>query len=89
MDAYKFNGFNTGIVISILSINWEDITTWNLSRIPTLTDNIIIDVNHTVIVNGTGEAKSIEYRKNAIVKFGNLNASLRMGFWSKLRKSTL
>jgi hypothetical protein len=80
MGAYEFNGFNTGLIISIISGNWEDASTWNLNRIPTLTDNVIININHTVTVNSIGEAKSLEYRTNAMVNFGNLNAKLKMGF---------
>jgi hypothetical protein len=80
MGAYEFNGFNTGLIISIIAGNWEDASTWNLNRIPTLTDNVIININHTVTVNGMGEAKSLEYRTNGKVNFGNSNAQLKMGF---------
>jgi uncharacterized Zn ribbon protein len=61
------------IVISIITGGaWNDPATWDVARVPLATDKVIIDTNHTVIVTDMNAiAKSLEYRTNAKVTFGN------------------
>ena len=61
------------IVISIITGGaWNSPATWDVGRVPLLTDNVIIDVNHNVIVTDMNAvAKKLEYRTNSKVTFGN------------------
>lgn len=70
-----------GVITSILSGNWETPTTWNLNRVPTTADNVIIEANHTVTVTtNDANAKKVETRSNAKVIFNNNTTKLKLGF---------
>ena len=65
---------------SVLTGNWENTSTWFPSRIPLLTDNVIIN-NHTVTVtSNAANAKSLEYKSGAILRYLNAAAKLNVGF---------
>ena len=69
------------IITSVVSGNWETPATWNLNRVPTTTDNVIIEVNHTVTVNtNDANAKKVETRSNGKVIFNNNTTRLKLGF---------
>lgn len=72
---------NSGSIITSLQTgNWEDTTTWDLNRIPILTDQVIINQNHTVTLTGTGNAKKLTKRSNARLKMATSTTRLRLGF---------
>ena len=65
---------------SVLTGNWESTGTWFPSRVPLPTDIVIIN-NHTVtITSNAANAKGIEYKTGATVKYLNAAAKLRIGF---------
>jgi hypothetical protein len=65
---------------SIISGNWENSNTWTPSRIPLATDIVIIN-NHTVtITSNDANAKNIEYKSGATLKYLNAAAKLKVGF---------
>ena len=69
------------VITSVISGNWETPATWNLNRIPGITDNVIIDANHTVTVTTNGaNAKKVETRSNGKVIFNNNTTKLKLGF---------
>ncbi|MES2519116.1 MAG: right-handed parallel beta-helix repeat-containing protein [Bacteroidota bacterium] len=81
MGAYEFQGSATAtLVISIQTGNWESNSTWDIGRVPQLGDYVIIDQNHTVTVNSTGIAKSLEYRGTGTLKLNPVSGSLSIGF---------
>ena len=68
-------------ITSIATGNWENATTWNLNRLPTNADNVIIDANHTVTVTTPdANAKKVETRGNAKVIFNDTTTKLKLGF---------
>jgi hypothetical protein len=65
---------------SIISGNWESINTWTPSRVPLPTDIVIIN-NHTVtITSNAANAKSLEYKSGATLRYLNAAAKLNVGF---------
>jgi predicted outer membrane repeat protein len=68
------------VITSIKTGNWEDASTWDLNRIPILTDLVIIDQNHTVTLTGTGNAKNLSQRSNAKLRMAATTTRLRLGF---------
>jgi hypothetical protein len=71
----------TSTITSIATGNWESATTWNLNRLPTNTDHVIIDTNHTVTVTTPdANAKKVETRGNAKVIFNDNTTKLKLGF---------
>ncbi|PWK26386.1 subtilase family protein [Arcicella aurantiaca] len=71
----------TSSITSVASGNWESPATWNLNRLPTNTDNVIIDTNHTVTVTTPdANAKKVETRGNAKVIFNDNTTKLKLGF---------
>jgi hypothetical protein len=68
------------VITSIKTGNWEDPTTWDLNRIPLLTDLVIIDQNHTVTLTGTGNAKNLSKRSNSKLRMAATSTKLRLGF---------
>ena len=70
-----------GCILSITSGNWEDPTTWNLNRIPAITDNAVINNNHNVTINtDSANSNKAEVRPNAKLIYGNSAAKLKVGF---------
>jgi Concanavalin A-like lectin/glucanases superfamily/Ig-like domain CHU_C associated len=72
---------NVGNVVnSFISGNWESTNTWTPSRVPLPTDVVIIN-NHTVtITSNAANAKSLEYKSGATLKYLNAAAKLNVGF---------
>ncbi|MES2520838.1 MAG: hypothetical protein V4585_22175 [Bacteroidota bacterium] len=67
-------------VNSVLTGNWESTNTWFPSRIPLATDNVIIN-NHTVtITSNAANAKSVDYKTGATLKYLNAGTKLKVGF---------
>ena len=67
-------------VNSTISGNWENSDTWTPSRVPLPTDIVIIN-NHTVIINSNAaNAKRVEYKSGATLKYSNTTAKLNVGF---------
>lgn len=65
---------------SIISGNWESTNTWTPSRVPLPTDIVIIN-NHTVTINSdAANAKRVEYKSGATLKYFNTTAKLNIGF---------
>jgi Concanavalin A-like lectin/glucanases superfamily len=64
---------------SIISGNWENTSTWAPSRVPLPTDNVIIN-NHTVtITSNAANAKTLEYKSGATLRYLNNSAKLNVG----------
>ena len=71
---------NVADVISIITGNWENSSTWNLGRVPYSTDFVIIGENHTVNVTTNGAiAKKVLYRNNAKISLGSEAVKLKLG----------
>jgi hypothetical protein len=65
---------------SIISGNWENTNTWTPSRVPLPTDIVIIN-NHTVtITSNVANAKRVEYKSGATLRYLNNTAKLNVGF---------
>ena len=67
------------IIKSITSGNWDSTTTWDLGRIPQAGDVVIIDQNHEITLNGTGNAKRIEYQGMGKLKLNSVTSFLNSG----------
>ncbi|PWK21641.1 delta endotoxin-like protein [Arcicella aurantiaca] len=68
------------IIISIASGDWENASTWNLNRVPSSTDFVVIDSSHTVTIStANATANKLAYRQNAQINFANTTAKLVMG----------
>ena len=70
---------NRDIIISISNGAWNNPSTWNINRIPLLSDIVIIDLNHTVDITTMVSAKAIQYRNNAKLSLTNASAKLNIG----------
>jgi hypothetical protein len=71
----------TATITSIASGNWETAATWDLNRLPTTVDTVIIDSNHTVTVTTPdANAKKVETRTNGKVIFNDNTTKLKLGF---------
>jgi hypothetical protein len=80
MGTYEFQGSRTGgTIISIISGNWENDSTWNIGRSPLAGDNVIISNNHNVSVNTVGTAKNVEIRTNAKLIHSSASSKLQTG----------
>ncbi|MES2516583.1 MAG: M36 family metallopeptidase [Bacteroidota bacterium] len=81
LGAYEFQGSRVGgTVISIVSGNWENATTWNVGRSPLAGDNVIINNNHNVTINDIGTAKTIEFKTNAKIIYSTITSTLQLGY---------
>lgn len=71
----------TTTITSIATGNWETAATWDLNRLPTTADNVIIDANHTVTVTTPdANAKKVETKNNGKVIFNDNTTKLKLGF---------
>jgi serine protease AprX len=71
----------TSTITSVATGNWETPATWDLNRLPTSADNVIINNNHTVTVTGNdANAKKVETRANGKVIFNDNNTKIKLGF---------
>ncbi|MVM33112.1 hypothetical protein GO755_23930 [Spirosoma sp. HMF4905] len=69
----------SNIITSIKTGNWEDRSTWNVNRVPTPNDQVIIDQNHIVTLSSTGRAKTLTERSNAKLKLAGTAPRLQLG----------
>ena len=62
-----------GVITSIKTGGaWEDPATWDANRVPLLTDEVVIDSNHDVIITTMNAvAKKVIYKNNGKISFGN------------------
>ena len=68
-------------ITSIATGNWENTATWNLNRLPTAVDNVVIEANHIITVTGNdANAKKVETKANAKVIFNDNTTKLKLGF---------
>ncbi|MEY4538997.1 MAG: hypothetical protein RLZZ306_754 [Bacteroidota bacterium] len=80
MGAYEFQGSRVGgTVISIVSGNWENSSTWSGAVSPLAGDNVIINNNHNVTILNQGTAKNVEIRTNAKIIYGSVSSKLQTG----------
>lgn len=71
----------TATITSIASGNWETAATWDLNRVPTAADNVVIATNHNVTITSTdANAKKVETRSNGKVIFNDITTKLKLGF---------
>jgi hypothetical protein len=71
----------TSTITSITSGNWEVAGTWDLNRLPTATDNVIINANHTVtVITNDANAKKVQTMSNGKVIFNDNTTKLKLGF---------
>ncbi|MEY4539001.1 MAG: hypothetical protein RLZZ306_758 [Bacteroidota bacterium] len=80
MGAYEFQGSRIGgTVISIISGNWENGSTWMGGVSPLAGDNVIINNNHNVTILNLGTAKNVEIRTNAKIIHSTASSKLQTG----------
>ncbi len=65
---------------SIATGNWESPSTWNPSRVPLATDNVIINNHIVTVTTNAANAKSVEYKSGANLRYLNGAAKLNVGF---------
>jgi serine protease AprX len=71
----------TSTITSIASGNWETAGTWDLNRLPTAADIVVIAANHNVTVTTPdANAKKVETRSIGKVIFSNNTTKLKLGF---------
>lgn len=63
--------------ISVQSGNWQTGATWNTGTVPTATDNVIINNNHTVIINQNASCHNLTVGQgtSGILRIGNNNTA--------------
>jgi hypothetical protein len=68
-------------IISIKTGDWEDPTTWNVGRLPLVTEDVTIDTSHIVTVTTPTQAtaKKLIYKTGSTLNFGNTTAKLTLG----------
>jgi hypothetical protein len=66
-------------ITSIVSGNWAVSTTWNAGRVPQAGDNVIIDSNHIVTLDGISTIKSLEYRGTGKLMMSTTASKLNTG----------
>jgi hypothetical protein len=68
-------------IMSVKTGNWEEPSTWNLGRLPTINEDVIIDNNHIITVNTFNQAtaRRVIYRANTNILMGNGAARLTLG----------
>ena len=59
--------------------NWEETTTWDLEKIPTSSDNVILSPSHIItIITDSAEANKVIISANAALQFTNTLAKLKL-----------
>ena len=67
-------------VISIISGNWESLTTWNIGRVPLSTDKVVINTAHNItITTNNAHASRVEYRGTGKILFSTVSSKLYLG----------
>ncbi len=80
--VYSVNLTVSGVLPKLISVKnglWNDPTTWNLNRLPTPADSVIIDQPHSITV-GTATARHVQYRNQSALVFSSPPAALSLGF---------
>jgi hypothetical protein len=67
-------------LISVKNGSWHDPATWNIARVPTPADSVIIDQPHSVTVGVGAQAKHVLQRAKSGLVFSSPLASLSLGF---------
>lgn len=68
-------------ITSVATGNWETPATWDLNRLPTVADIVVIGASHDVTVTSIdANAKKVETRGNGKIIFNNNTAKLKLGF---------
>jgi hypothetical protein len=69
------------VVVSIKTGDWEDPTTWNVGRLPLVTEEVKIDFGHLVTITTPTQAtaKKLVYQPGATLRFANTTAKLTLG----------
>ncbi len=68
LQVLTFTGASTG--------RWEIASNWDLSRVPTSTDDVVIPTNKVVRLDGTGEAASLLISRYAVLSVGGTNTTM-------------
>lgn len=84
VNAVKTVTFRVNNVVSVTSIktgNWEDPTTWNVGRLPLITEDVTIGSTHTVTIttNNQAKAKKLINSTNATLRLGSTTSKLMLG----------
>lgn len=68
-------------IISIKTGNWEDPTTWNVGRLPLVTEDVTINTSHIVTITTPTQAtaKKLIYKTGSTLNFDNNTAKLTLG----------
>ena len=68
------------VIFSLKSGDWEDLTTWNIGRLPLVSEEVTIDKTHTITITTDTQAtaKKIIYKLNATLNFSNTKAKLTL-----------
>ena len=65
---------------SIVTGNWESPSTWNPSRVPLPTDNVIINNHIVTVTTNAANAKSVDLKSGANLRYLNGVGRLKVGF---------
>ncbi len=65
---------------SIVTGNWESPSTWNPSRIPLPKDNVIINNHIVTVTTNAANAKSVDLKSGANLRYLNGVGKLKVGF---------
>jgi hypothetical protein len=68
----------SGMIFSVNSGNWNSPSTWSCSRIPDLTDKVLIKAGHTVTISAN-DAKARKLVNNGQVSLANSTSKLTFG----------
>jgi Pregnancy-associated plasma protein-A/GEVED domain len=84
VNAVRTVTFRVSPVVSVISIktgNWEDPSTWNVGRLPLITEDVTIGSTHTITItsNNQATAKKLIHRANATLRLGNTTSKLILG----------
>ena len=69
------------LVVSIKTGNWEDPSTWNVGRLPLITEEVKINFGHLVTITTPSQAtaKKVVYQLGATIRFADSAAKLILG----------
>jgi hypothetical protein len=68
------------IINSFITGDWENTGTWNPSRVPLPTDNVIINNHIVTITSNAANAKKVDLKSGGNLKYLNASAKLKVGF---------
>lgn len=81
-SSNKSNNVRVSVFDTIRSIatgNWDNPSTWDVGRVPRAGIAVIIDSTHTVTINASENAKSIEYKGTGNLLFSSPSGKLNIG----------